>query len=231
MYSKLIHYGCSFTYGEDSGGLRNHDPDLSYPAHLSKKTNIPYINRANNGASLDQISLKIVEDLQNPDSEIHDPDVLVVVNLTSPFRILSTVCNWWPANINNNEVTVCNVNPSTNFKINRELTKLLSRFAVEQDWLFYFYAYNIINSIHNQLTLYNKHFVYVDILLNAKDIEQYFKFHVSIKDKIIDGESGSMVRSLIIPDSYYSPSAHFVSEGYNFLAEAVLSSLKEMKIL
>lgn len=231
MYSKFIHYGCSFTYGEDSGGLGNHDPDLSYPAHLSRKTNIPYVNRANNGASLDQMSLKIVEDLQNPNSEIHDPDVLVVVNLTSPFRIMSTICKWWPSNINDNEVAVCNVNPATNFKIKPELTKLLSRFGAEKDWLFYFYAYNIINSIHNQLTLYKKNFVYVDILLNRKDIEQYFKFHSSINDKIIDGESGSMSRSLIMPSSYYSPSNHFVSEGYNCLAEAVLSSLNEMKIL
>jgi hypothetical protein len=231
MYSKLIHYGCSFTYGEDSGGFGINDPDLSYPAHLSKKTNIPYINRANPGASLDQISLKIVEDLQNPDSEIHDPDVLVVVNLTSPFRILSTVCDWWPVNLNNHEVTVCNVNPATNFKINSEFTKLLSRFASEQEWLFYFYAFNTINSIHNQLTLYKKHIVYVDMLLNVKSVEQYFKFHSSIKNKMICGESGSMVRSLIMPDSYHSPSKHYVSEGYNFLAETVLSSLKEMKIL
>jgi hypothetical protein len=40
-----------------------------------------------------------------------------------------------------------------------------------------------------------------------------------------------MSRSLIMPSSYYSPSKHFVSEGYNCLAEAVLSSLTEMKIL
>lgn len=231
MYSKIIHYGCSFTYGVDSGGDEIDDLTLSYPAHLSRKTNIPHVNRANPGASLEQMALIVHEDLQNPDSDIHEPNALVIVNLTSHLRIMSTVARWRESYINKKYFGVCNVNPSTPIGIKPQMDNILKSFAEEEEWLFYHRAYNIINSINNQLTLANKKFVFVDMLLNINDMEQSFKLHPSIKQNMLTNEVGSFFKSIRFPASFYSKSKHYYSEGYEAMAEIILLGLQEMKIL
>ena len=231
MYSKIIHYGCSFTHGQDSGGDGIYDPDQSYPAHLSKKTNIPFLNRANLGASLDQIALKIHEDLQNPASDINNKNVLVIVNLTSPFRIMSTAASWWTSIVNDHQLGVCNINASTEFNIKPEIDTAINTLINEKDWLFYYRAYNTINSIHSQLSLAKKTFVYVDMLADIIELEKYFKLHSAIKNKMLTNEIGSLVKSISIPSTFYSKSGHFVGQGYECAAELILFGLQEMKLL
>ena len=231
MYSKIVHYGCSFTYGVDSGGDGIDDPDQSYPAHLSKKTNIPFVNRSNPGASLDQIALRIHEDLQNPASDINDKNALVIVNLTSPFRIMSTAATWWSSIVNDHQLGICNINASTEFNINQGIDTAINTLINEKDWLFYYHAYNTINSIYSQLSLEKKKFVYVDMLVNINELEKYFKLHSAIKNKMLTNEVGSIVKSISMPKTFYSKTAHFTGQGYELTAELILFGLQEMKLL
>jgi hypothetical protein len=237
MYNKIIHYGCSFTYGVDSGGDGIDDPTKSYPAYLSKKTNIPFLNRANPGASLNQIALKIHEDLQNPASEIQDKNILVIVNLTDVFRMISSTCDWWPSTVNGHKLSVCNINATTQFKISSGLDAALNSLINEQEWVFYYYAYNIINSIHYQLVTANKKFVFVDMLTDITALEQYFKLSVDIKNKILTNDVNtfknfsSFVRFNQLSPTYYSHDGHYSSKGYKLLADLVLCKLQEMSVL
>ena len=60
---------------------RNH----SWAAYLAKHLDLPFVNRAVNGSSIDQIYFSIQSDLLN--SSILETD-LVLVGLTTPFRIV-----------------------------------------------------------------------------------------------------------------------------------------------
>lgn len=234
MYSKFIHYGCSFTYGQDSGGFEIDDPSKSYPAHLGKMTGIDFINRSNKGASLEQIALKILEDLTNPLADIHHDNVLVVINLTSAFRIMSSLRTWWTSNINDHKFNLCNINPSTSDDISKEITDIKKKLIYEEDWIMYFSAVNIINSICNQLKLHKIDFVFVDIILDINNIIRYFPLHKNLLDKCVmfGKKQSGIVRYIAdqgkIYHDCYSESQHYNSKGYKLMANLIFEKLKVM---
>lgn len=82
-YKTYVHYGCSFTYGQDSGGDGIHDDSLSYPAHLSNIVGNKYDNRASQACSNHRMMYEIFFDIYN--NNIPD-DSLIIVNLTSIAR-------------------------------------------------------------------------------------------------------------------------------------------------
>lgn len=233
MYKKFVHYGCSFTYGQDSGGDDIDDYNKSYPAYLSRLVNNDFVNRANAGASLEQISLNILQDLSNPESDINKKNVLVIVNLTSAFRIMSSLKNWWSIDINNKSLSLCNINPVTPDSISKEINDIQKKLIYEQDWIMYFNAYTILNSIFNHLTLYKKDFIFVDVLLNLNTVTEYFPLHDAIRKKCINfGSNRSGIVKHIADQGkkyhhFYSKSQHYNSNGYKHMAELVFEKLKE----
>ena len=237
MYKTFIHYGCSFTYGQDSGGDGIDDPDKSYPAYLSKFSNNDFVNRANPGASLEQIALTITQDLNNLNSDIHNDDVLVIINLTSALRIMSSVIRWWTVNINERDLGICNINPVTPLNISPQVTDIHKKLIHEKDWVMYFSAYNILNSISNQLEINNKNYIFVDVLLDLNQVVDYFPIHKNTRDKCITfGIKGcGIVRHIANQGkkykSFYSKSQHYYATGYRHMAELVFDKLKEKALI
>lgn len=81
----MIHYGCSFTYGQDSGGFEIDDDTLSYPAYLSKMYNTTYTNKGRKGASNSTSFLKLYTDIMNGDVTSND---IVFFNISSLYRTI-----------------------------------------------------------------------------------------------------------------------------------------------
>lgn len=235
MYSKLIHYGCSFTFGQDSGGTDIHDPKKTYPAYLGAMTKIPFVNKGDKGASLDHIAFKILGDLENKNSDIHEENTLVVVNLTSAFRVLSSVDNWWIVKIGDKDYKFCNANPVTSDRMTKELLAIKKRFLYEKDWVMFLSAFNLINSMYNQLTLHNKNFIFVDVLSNLNEIQEDFSLHEKIKEKCITIDGKGIVRYIADEGKKYhdcySATQHYNSKGYKLMAKLVLKELKDKKII
>ena len=58
-YKTFVHYGCSFVFGQDSGGDGINDEALTYPAHLSRLCKNHYVNKAESGQSNDTSFFKL----------------------------------------------------------------------------------------------------------------------------------------------------------------------------
>ena len=230
MYNKIIHYGCSFTYGVDSGGDGIDDDKKSYPFYLSEITGIEYINRSNSGSSLSQMSLKVQEDLQNKNN---CEGKLAIVNLTSPYRIISSVAPWCKSTHNGIDLYSSNVNSQTYIDDEKrahlmDVKKLL---AFEQDWIWHLNGYNTINSVYYQLMSNGIDVVFVDMLYNIQSLYEYFPLGGKISDVMITGENGSVLSDAKIPNEYKSKSKHLYAKGYEMLARHIYHKMVEKNIL
>lgn len=230
MYNHIIHYGCSFTYGVDSGGDGIDDDEKSYPFYLSKITGIPYTNRANSGSSLSQISLKVQEDLQHGND---DEGKLAIVNLTSPYRIISSVAPWWKSTHNGIDIYSSNVNSQTSgvSEERKNLMNVKKLLSFEEDWIWHLNGYNIINSIYYQLMSNGIDVVFVDMLYDIHRMYEYFPLGKEIKDVVVTGNDKPVRLDANIPIQFESKSNHLYAKGYEMLAEYIHTRMVEKNIL
>lgn len=217
-YSILQHYGCSFTFGEDSGGDNINDDSLSYPAHLSRLLGNLYVNKGKRASSNSSIFYKLYNDIEN--SQIAE-DTLVVVNLTNSFRY-SLIKEWnRPCDklstflqYNNETYRVLNFNSNHLVNSNVDVTHI---FELPD----YYFTLESMRSIYSIIGLLNKYeipYIFLNMLLNKSDSD-LAKFTLNPLHNLVSK----------VPEKFRSSSNHFTSKGYKILANNVYEIIKDIK--
>lgn len=229
----IIHYGCSFTFGQDSGGDGNDDVLLSYPAHLSKLLlDTTFDIKAEKGDSNDTAFLKLYADIFNKKTTYND---VVFFNITSIYR--SVYLNdelTGKIIINDLDWGYQNVLPSYDFNFDKSK---ISTQMYENYRNSYFYQselafnINIMKNIYSVNTIckeYNIDVYFVDLFGDLRYFvhDRYTEYK---KIKIFTAPNKRSLVHYIRHNKQYhnmiSKSEHFYSDGYKMIAEIVYNNL------
>ena len=226
-YNRIVHYGCSFTFGQDSGGDGIHDDTLSYPSFLSKLLNNEYINKGRMGASNFEICSKFWMDIYNKN---FDNDTAVIANLTSPFKssYVKKDCNDFidPRRdivIHDKQVRFYLISPWSN-----HYTEYRDLHLQQSDLRFYLDTIQAINAMQNLSYQYKIPLLILDMhvgtqLQGWKDFFPQFDAdkHIIRGDRpyFIEGGAESS-----------TPSGHFYATGYENIANKIYKDIKNEKL-
>lgn len=232
-YKKFIHYGCSYTYGEDSGGDAVDDDSLSYPAHLSRIVGNEYINRARKGSSNDLSFSKLHADILSGEA---DTNTVIFFNLASISRTIyinKDMNNF--INLPEEQYRYMSIIPNyaypvsffNKFKIKHYLFQnYVQSYYAQEDIAFQFNLMKNILAARELCKNYDIPIVFVDMACNLHN-EQHNKYVDYKKFNIVSPDRDSFAGAVLKEKQYTSKSYHLYSEGYKRIAEMVYAQIRK----
>lgn len=232
-YDCIVHYGCSFTFGQDSGGDGIHVDELSYPSFLSKLLKNEYVNRAKMGSSNYEIYSRLWIDIHNKN---FNKNTAVIVNLTSPFR---TCYVYEPIDfIDSNDMFVQNkqlrfdtVSTTSNKRIDYR-----DKFILQSDLRFYLDTIQTVNAIQNLAYQYKIPLLMLDMHCGThyqmwKDYFPEFDAdkHMIRRDRPYCEMVGKENMSGV-PTNKGFKIGHYYAQGYENIANEIYKDIKNEKL-
>lgn len=243
-YEKLVFYGDSFTWGQDSGGDDVYDETKTYPHFFGNIVKKQVVNKGMPGLSNLGILYNMMDYIHycyyNEDKDLLR-DTLNVVNLSSSLRGTVTCNN----RIESEKYSyVCNLSDQVYKEVKfgvfgpsyphnnstPHLNKSMEVYYNEADMRICLDQYMILLAMKDISERYGMGIVFVDVLFEKHmlEVSNSFSFH-HLNVPFIDFEN-EMGKTCLISstpkDIAGSKSRHFYEEGYRWMANAVHDKLK-----
>lgn len=221
----LAHYGCSFTYGQDSGGDDIDDPNLSHPSHLAKIFSTTYKSNSHKGDSNDTAFLYLYNDIIN--NKLTSDDI-VFFNITSIYRTVYISDEFMineKISAGGHDWQFHNVLPNYDFNLNKHICKMYgdfrSSYYYQSEIIHHLNLLKNINTVKNICNDNNIDVVFVDLFGDLNNYKHY-NFVQYKNTEILSIGNRSFVHYVRKHHSdTISKSHHFYSQGYEQIARYI----------
>ena len=243
-YEKIVFYGDSFTYGQDSGGDDLYDETKTYPTFFGNKVGKQVVNNAYPGYSNLAMYYKMRDytfySYYNEDKSLL-PKTLNIINMSSSLRGTVTNNNKvesehypYSANLSDQmykEVRFGTFGPSfPKRKETPHLNDSIDIYYQELDMRVCLDQYMIMLAMKDLAERYDMGIVFVDVLFEKHmlEVSNSFTFnHLNVPFVDFQNEMGNTCLISSAPDHLRSSKTrHFYEDGYQWMADTVYNKIE-----